>query len=105
MPDRDFMVGIATALLDVVEPLEEALVSTDAFDALLLQHGWQPPSDESYLPRVTAVFNLTDDVQNAVALLDEVVAAEDVSIANVGAALAAVLAIIGRIRSFVDAPV
>src|SRR4051794_30124786 len=50
MATRDFLLGIANALLDVVQPLQDSLESPHAFGALLLHYGWQPPSTQNYLP-------------------------------------------------------
>src|SRR4029077_18788364 len=52
MAAADFLVGVGNGMLDVVRPLETSVASTDAFESLLLQFGWEAPEDPNYLPAI-----------------------------------------------------
>src|SRR5947207_9665582 len=98
MATQEFLGGFGYAILEVVRPLEEAFTSAEAFGTVLLQHGWRPPADQSYLADVQTIFGLTKDIEKVVTLLDDIIATPDISISDVENAVTETVAIITKIR-------
>jgi len=104
MATQDFLAGIGYALLEVVQPLEDALASADAFGMLLLRYGWQPPSDQTYLTEIQTIFGLAKDIEKIVALLDDIIATVDISLSDVKDAVSLAVDIITKIRDLATKP-
>jgi hypothetical protein len=98
MAVADFLVDISKALLELVQPLQDALTSVDAFGSLLLRYGWQPPAVANYLPAVQSVFGLSTEVTALAAAVETLAAAPEPSADDVEAAYQAAVALLGTIR-------
>lgn len=48
MSDGEFFQALLDEVLDMLAPLRQGLSDLDSFHALLIEHGWVPPTDETY---------------------------------------------------------
>jgi hypothetical protein len=100
----DFFIGVAKALLDVVRPLEQAVQSADGFESLLLRYGWQTPTDQAYINEIQSIFALTNDIEQAVVLIEDIVAQDDFTFDDATKALQLTIDIVQKIRALATSP-
>jgi hypothetical protein len=89
MASDDFLTGLGNTLVDIARPLERAVQSPDAFGALLIRHGWQPPTGSAYLTKVRDHLGVVQNIDAAVKILVELAQSEGVPLERAQAALAA----------------
>src|SRR5215217_7723525 len=99
MGNEQLFIQFARALVDVLGPLEESLANEQAFGALLLEEGWLPPDQPGYLASARAAFDISADVQNIAAAVEELVHDTEPSLSDAVDVLAASAALIQRLRS------
>jgi hypothetical protein len=89
---------LASALSDVVRPLQVSLASPAQFEGLLRKHGWRPPPTQEYFGALSAAIRVPGDVDTTVATLDELVADDNAGAAAAAAALAAAVKLLDDLR-------
>ncbi len=105
MAAQDVGIAIAQALRDVVRPLEDAFVSREAADALLLRHGWQPPDSDTYVDGLGTRFDVVGRIATLADALDEVIGQPEPSVDDVAAALTAATGVLQRVADLVSDPI
>jgi hypothetical protein len=104
MADGDFLLGIVEGMLDAVRPVRGLVASTDSFESLLLQFGWQAPEDTTYLAALQSALAIEADIEAVVAEISEIVARNDFDLDDVVALSEAAVDILERLRGFAASP-
>jgi len=73
MAATDFLSGLGQALVDVFQPLQDAIATPHELGALLRQEGWQPPAIGDWYTPLSKALALAGDIENAVTALTAVI--------------------------------
>lgn len=87
MPTSDIAAGLISALVEVVEPVEDALTSVEAFEAFLLRLGWLPPENQAYFDEIRTILDLETELGNALAVVDDLRLNDGASLEDLAEAL------------------
>lgn len=104
MPVHDFGVALGRALLDALTPLQDWLSSVDAFERLLLRHGWRIPPEQTYFPQLKTTLALVDRIPGTLDKLDVLLATADPTLDEVTAALGEAIDLVDDLHKLASAP-
>jgi hypothetical protein len=90
---------LGQALLDVLDPLRQALQSPMQFEALLRREGWQPPATQEYFATISDAFKLVGALEKAATAIESLLAGDQPDASAILAAIDDVVKVISDLRT------
>ena len=99
MTDTAMLGRLGQALLDVLDPLRQALQSPEGFEALMRRQGWLPPPTREYFATVSDAFGAVGAVEKAAGTLASLLDGDQPDVGDIVAAIDAVSKVIADLRA------